>query len=373
MTLITLLMSVLVLLTGCVLAITPRLMPPTECFAVTVPPSAQQDPRIKGFQRSYALIVGGITVICAVGLYLLLPRFMGNGPLSDQAATAGSAVITVATLTPIVVGFPLMLFYRARVQELKQTEGWATTAQHAAALVNEKVPEPISLAWNLLHLLLTLLLMIFALTMYDRFPDRIPMNTDFAVTTYADKSIGVVLFPAIMVGYMGLIFTGCHWFTIISKHPVDPEAPVTSAYAYGRFSRMMSLFLLVGGLSLSLAIAGTFYATALGYIALTTSSVVIMVVAALFVAAAIFVSVKFGQSGARLATELRPNDSVARDDDAHWYLGTFYFNRDDPSIVVPKRFGFGWTINHARPVAWALIATLILVTVLVGLLVEGIM
>ncbi|MDO4443020.1 MAG: DUF5808 domain-containing protein [Slackia sp.] len=43
------------------------------------------------------------------------------------------------------------------------------------------------------------------------------------------------------------------------------------------------------------------------------------------------------------------------DDDAHWKLGIFYFNPDDPSIWLPERFGIGWTVNFARPAAWACI------------------
>ena len=32
-------------------------------------------------------------------------------------------------------------------------------------------------------------------------------------------------------------------------------------------------------------------------------------------------------------------------DDSHWILGSIYFNRDDPSVFVERRFGIGWTIN----------------------------
>lgn len=32
-------------------------------------------------------------------------------------------------------------------------------------------------------------------------------------------------------------------------------------------------------------------------------------------------------------------------------LGVFYFNRDDSSVVVDKRFGIGYTMNFAQPLA----------------------
>lgn len=370
MILTVLLMSVLVLLLGAMLAATPWIMPPTECFTVSIPPSAQHDPRIEGYRRSYALTMGICAALCAVGLAIALPRIMGNDPASPQAAFLSSTIITIATLLPIAVGFVLMLFYRARVQALKEAESWTASAQQAASLVAEEVPQPISLAWNLLHAVLTLVMIAFALAMYDRFPARIPMNVDFSgnVSTYANKSVGVVLFPAIVVGFMGIIFTISHYFIIISKHPIDPAAPLSSALAYGRFARIQSQLMLVGGLLLSSAIGGAFYLSSLGIVPMTVTASSLMVVVVLFVSAVAIISVKLGQSGARLAAELRSDDALARDDDSHWYLGTLYFNRDDPSIIVPKRFGIGWTINHARPAAWALIGVIVLVTALFCLL-----
>ncbi|MFC9635115.1 DUF5808 domain-containing protein [Streptomyces mirabilis] len=39
--------------------------------------------------------------------------------------------------------------------------------------------------------------------------------------------------------------------------------------------------------------------------------------------------------------------------DAHRYLfGIFYCNRDDPRLTVRKRYGWGWTLNYGRPMAW---------------------
>jgi len=78
------------------------------------------------------------------------------------------------------------------------------------------------------------------------------------------------------------------------------------------------------------------------------------------------ISVKYGQSGGRSAAEMRTADGIARDDDAYWKLGVFYFNPDDPSFSVPKRFGSGWTINCANPKAWLVIGALIVVSVVFG-------
>ena len=35
-----------------------------------------------------------------------------------------------------------------------------------------------------------------------------------------------------------------------------------------------------------------------------------------------------------------------------WYGGMFYFNPKDRAILVPKRFGVGYSLNFARPASW---------------------
>ena len=40
-------------------------------------------------------------------------------------------------------------------------------------------------------------------------------------------------------------------------------------------------------------------------------------------------------------------------DDRSWKLGVFYYNSEDPHVLVRKRMGIGWTLNMARPISWA--------------------
>ena len=42
----------------------------------------------------------------------------------------------------------------------------------------------------------------------------------------------------------------------------------------------------------------------------------------------------------------------------------FYSNPDDPALLVPKRFGIGYTLNFGNPWCWAV---LVLMTVIVAL------
>jgi uncharacterized membrane protein len=42
-----------------------------------------------------------------------------------------------------------------------------------------------------------------------------------------------------------------------------------------------------------------------------------------------------------------------------WIGGMIYYNRQDPSLIVEKRIGIGWTFNFAHPITWLWMALLI--------------
>jgi len=42
-------------------------------------------------------------------------------------------------------------------------------------------------------------------------------------------------------------------------------------------------------------------------------------------------------------------EPVYRDDDRYWFGGLLYYNTGDPDPIVPKRYGFGWTVNFGHP------------------------
>ncbi len=47
--------------------------------------------------------------------------------------------------------------------------------------------------------------------------------------------------------------------------------------------------------------------------------------------------------------------------DTCWKLGMFYFNPDDPALLVEKRMGIGYTINFAHASGWMIMALTLLV------------
>jgi len=55
-------------------------------------------------------------------------------------------------------------------------------------------------------------------------------------------------------------------------------------------------------------------------------------------------------------------------DPNNWFLGIFYFNKEDKRIFPPKRISWmGWTVNYANPIS---VSTLLLFLLLVFIMIS---
>ena len=155
-----------------------------------------------------------------------------------------------------------------------------------------------------------------------------------------------------------------------SKHSVDPSEPATSAFSYGVFARAQSIFLFIIGLLISGGLGVLFILASAGRISLGQVGFIAEIFAVLTVVGILILSAVYGQSGSRVFRKLDHNENYLSDEDRHWKLGVFYFNREDASIFLPKRFGVGWTMNFARPAVWVIIVGLIIFPIVFVVLVS---
>lgn len=345
-------MALLTLVVGLLLAFTPYLMRRNECFAVTVPAPAQQDPRLVALKRRYAAVMFALTAVATVAS-LVAGALMVSGQ-----DVVGTVLMCVALLVPGVASFALMLRNRHRVVALKRSEGWeAKHHQTTASVAEEDLPGAIPLAWNLAYVPIILGTVCLGLALYPSMPDLLPMHADFAgnVNSYVPKTLGSAIgFPVAFEAFMVACLVFAHWTILRSKRPEDPGAPATSALAYGLFARAQSVFLLVTGVLVSGGTGLLFLLSSAGLIGLGQVGLIAVLVCIPLVAGSVVLSVVYGQAGSRVFGRMQDGGELLSDDDVHWKLGVLYFNRQDASVFLPKRFGFGWTLNFARPAAWAI-------------------
>lgn len=354
-------MALLTLVVGLLLAFTPYLMRRNECFAVTVPAAVQHDPRLVALKRRYAMAMLVLTVAATVAS-LAAGTLMVSG-----RNVSGTALLCAALLIPVVVSFVLMLRNRRRVVALKRSEGWeARRHQTTASVAEEDLPGAIPLAWDLVYAPIILGTVCLGLALYPSMPEQLPMHTDFAgnVNRYVPKTLGSAIgFPVASEAFAVACLVFAHWTMLRSKRPEDPGAPATSALAYGLFARTQSVFLLVTEVLVSGGTGLLFLLSSAGLIGLGQVGLIAVLLCIPLVAGSVAISVVYGQAGSRVFGRMRDGGELLSDDDVHWKLGVLYFNRQDASVFLPKRFGFGWTLNFARPTAWAIVVGFVGLTV----------
>jgi uncharacterized membrane protein len=98
----------------------------------------------------------------------------------------------------------------------------------------------------------------------------------------------------------------------------------------------------------------------------TLAAVALLPLTFLLVLAALVVLANLGQGGNRvpITNSTRVSASAVpvgdRTLDRYWKLGVFYFNPNDSAVLIEKRFGLGYTLNFARPIAWIILLLLLM-------------
>lgn len=352
-------MALITLLSGAFLAAVPWLTRRREAFAVTVPESAQQDPRIRRLKRTYLVVELAVSAASAAAAV----------PLT----TASPLALTVVVCLPVASGFALMLVFRSRVRAIKRAEGWEARGSVSAAFVGHEdgsVPGALPLSWELLHVPVMLATLALTLALYPSMPEQVPVHFNMAgeVDSLMDKDWRVVIMPMAIQAFLAACLMVTHWMMLRSKRPSSPESPAASAIAYGMFARAQSVALLVTGLAISACMA-LMPLTFAGMVSSFASFVTILVVSVAVCVLGIGVSLVYGQSGSRLLRRMGAASRLDFDDDECWRAGVFYVNRDDPSVVVPKRFGVGWAMNWGNPRSWAIMGgfVVLIVAFMVGI------
>lgn len=334
----------------------------SECFVVSVPKEALGDARLQAMKRSYTKSMTCATVLlltCAAAALVI-----GGDAVALIALLAAMNVLALVCCT-------LLFRYRKRTRDLKKREGWTTGPTLKVAMIAERdLPKPVPLTWEALQVVVIgLTLAIGLLGFFTGTPALVPTHLGFdgVVDAWSEGGLRPLLFPVAMQVFTAVVITLMHAGTLRVRKRLDPDAPAFSAFAHAQFVRLMSLFCLVTGLVMNASLIGTELA-ALGLVTLESSVAVVMLALLIVVVATVALTFLYGEDGARTATAVPASGKALCDDDRCWRGGIIYFNPDDPNITVPKRFGFGVTVNMARPSVWAAILVIVLMIIAISVL-----
>jgi uncharacterized membrane protein len=137
-----------------------------------------------------------------------------------------------------------------------------------------------------------------------------------------------------------------------SRPDLDPARPLASARWYRQY---MSL-----GVKALLGLVAMIDVGMLGSSLLMWTGAVTpwagLVVAFPVLAAVVVAIVVLARNNRERDEGERDTGLTHRDDDKYWRGGLFYINREDHALMVPRRFGLGWTLNFGNPRSAMLLA-----------------
>lgn len=346
------------------LAINPYITRKAICFGVCIPEDAHSNPEIIGIKKSYrnkVLLFGGLLSIPS-----LLPAIIIQNENAYSFLPAG-------ILLMVAIMYILYFKYHNQVKHMKSKMNWIDESPQIVivdtSFRNKKfVASPL---WFISYVLVIIITIISTYVLYDTIPNRIPTGWDFSgeVKGWMQKSYKTLLWAPMVQAFIMIIMVFSYWMIGKAKQIIDPTDPGKSAHQNRRFRYLWSIYIIATGFVLT-AMIGFIQISMFGVVKskLIISGLPLVVVFGI-VTGSIILSLTTGQGGSRLFTNKAGAGSTAgnkisrRDDDKYWVLGLFYYNPEDPSFVVEKRFGIGWTNNWARPISWVLtIGLLALIT-----------
>jgi uncharacterized membrane protein len=362
-------LAVVTLPLGAIITFIPFLTRRTESFGVSIEEKHYDDPEIRGMRRTYTAATGGVSLAAVIA--------------SLAAAATLDTERHLGWLLPAAVGvmlaahLVLYLRYHFRMRRIKEERGLVSPEMQQTVVETafRREKRAYSMAWLIPHLLVAAATAIFIAANYDAFPDRIVMQygLDGTPTNVVDKSWMVVLFPVWMQLFMIVIFAVVNYGIAASKQQIDASNPRSSLRRNLIFRRKWSAFILGTGFLLT-AMFGLFPVQQLYGLDMGVQLAAILSTVAIVLLWAVRLGFVTGQGGSRIRLPDEPGGAptggVNRDDDRYWILGQFYYNPDDPALFLEKRFGIGWTMNFARPLAWVLLLAPLLLVAVIILLVE---
>jgi uncharacterized membrane protein len=340
------------ILAGVVHWLMPRRTRPDLFFAVTVAPGFRDSAEGRFILRRYRQ---GVIGVCALALILI-----------------GALALTSAfPLTPLALllqlGALFGVFYRARRAVLPHMISPTTVREAQLGQRSRRIPG----GWVIASGPFALLAACggYLGTHWQQIPARLVLHWDAhgRPDRWAARSLGTVFFPlligAVILLAMTLILYGiAHWLRPI--YAGGPEREHES-----RFRRVAMTLLLAGEYWIVVLFSWLAIRPLLPLL-LQRPPAALAFLPGLIPVLSVVVFMWLGQGGSRIASPQRPEpDSTKpvgdRTEDRFWKLGVFYFNSDDPAVMVEKRFGIGYTMNFAHPVAWVIIL-LVLVPIAVS-------
>jgi uncharacterized membrane protein len=354
MTTANVLSSALLALLLVIALVLPSISSPTVPFGVRIPAQRAGDPTVvrqTGLYRRRMLISGIVAAGAGAAVY---------------GMTGETWLLPLSVLVLLGVWYGCFFLANHKIRAAKANGSWYEGLQQGIAVDSGHRTDPPRFPWLWLApaLIITLATAVIGVISYPSMPDLLAVHygAKGVPNRFAAKSVGTAFSLVFVQVGVTALFVGVTGAIFRSRPDIDPAHPVSSARWYRQYLSLSAKALLglvamidVGMLGLSLLMwTGT-----------VTPWAPLVVALPILTAVAVAVTVLARSNRERDEGE-EDTGLTHRDDDEHWRGGLFYINREDRALLVPRRFGLGWTLNFGNPRTAVLLAG---VVALLGLLI----
>ncbi|MFP7296721.1 DUF1648 domain-containing protein [Neobacillus niacini] len=339
----------------------PYLVKRTIIFGITVPEKHLKNEQLLSYKKRYTLMVSLVSLVVLAGYVFWV---LSTNPGEEPTVLVG----TIIQFGIILFSLSLYFFFHGKTLQLKRKNKWMENLSQVkvADLSARSQDEMIPWYMFLLPMIVTVGVIGYSIFQYDLLPEQIP--THWGINGEADAftektPMSAVLMPLTLLA-MQVMVLGIHIGKI--KSGIKLSATGTNASRKRQLTLRKSSSWLMLLVNLLLTILFSYFQLTTIHPDLFAGTAMVaapMIFLVIILAATIVFAVKVGRSD-KHSVDVSEEEITDYDEDSYWKGGLFYFNKNDPSIFVEKRFGVGWTLNFANPLGY-IIFILPLVVVLV--------
>lgn len=343
----------------------PYLVNRTVVFGVMIPEKYIEDQTIKTYKKHYSVC---FALLSAVILGSFLIWILSNERLDNQIAVAGVIIEFALIFTSLF----FYLYYHGKMKQLKQQNKWLDNLKPMKVTDLSVRKQDDMLPWYLycLPIISTIGLMIYTIMNYGILPDQIPTHwgPSGEADAFTDKTPLSAIKLSLILLMMQVTFLGIHVATKKSGIKLSATSLESSRNRQLSLRKYSSWLLFLVLLGVTMLISYFQMMTIHPEIGEGTVKLFIPFGFLFLVLIGTFVfAIKVGRSDKEFETAAEAQ-IMDMDEDKYWRGGMFYFNKNDPSIFVEKRFGVGWTINLANPLGYVIVFVPLIIAVLIALL-----
>jgi len=318
-------------------------------FGVRVPVEFRKDEDIqkleKEYKKIYILSVFPTIVIVNFLVYLYPKVYI---------------FLLLTFLLIFLTNLPVLIFWK-RMIDLKKEKEWDKLGKNIVVVdtsirkpKNKKDIKGIKNKTFLILLIVPIITLIITFISYDRIPDVFPTHYNgkgipdsFAIKNSFSGFIYLILLPIIQA-LMILFFMVINKFAINGKTDINSGSIREIREQRKVFKKYNSIFLFLLALEMIILFSFIQFCMIYGWSINIINGISLTIIFASIIIFTI-VTYKIGQGGKNIKVS-NAEKEIYRDDDKYWILGSFYYNKKDPSLFIEKRIGIGWDVNIGNPI-----------------------